>query len=233
MIKPRDLKIVVAVLSKNEEHTIGAVLDELLLLHHHDDIVVIIDGIRDITIEKARQRNVKIICGRGKGKGNAIRLGIDSIPSDILVFMDADGSHKAEDISKLVLPIIEGKADLVIASRIRGGSEEFSGSVKNKLHYCGNILSSIAVNLIWKRGNGIITDCQNGFRAIKSSAARNLGLTEDSFAIEQEMVIKAIKLRYRIEEIPSYELKRKYGRSHINMLSMLFKYIRCFIVNFC
>jgi len=231
MANGHDLKVTIAVLVKDEESTIGVVLDELLLYHHHDDIVVIIDGIKNATIEKARQRKVRIIHGREKGKGNAVRLGIDNIASDVLVFMDADGSHASKDIAKLIRPIIEDKADLVIASRIKGGSEEFSGSIKNRLHYYGNILSSYIINLIWGQGNNVIADCQNGFRAIRSSAAKELGLKEDSFAIEQEMVIKAIKLRYRVQEVASYEFKRKHGKSHISMLRMLPKYIRCFIAN--
>ncbi len=83
---------------------------------------------------------------------------------------------------------------------------------------------------MWVKDKTKITDCQNGFRAIKGNIAKQLNLKEDGFAIEQEMVIKCLEKGYRIREIPSYELKRQYGNSRIKPI-MICRYIWCLTKN--
>jgi glycosyltransferase involved in cell wall biosynthesis len=229
MIFDKNLKVAIIILGKNEERTIGALLDKLLLNFTTEEIILIDGRSVDRTVEIAKDKYIKIIIDNGKGKGAAIKIAINAIQSDILVFMDADGSHKPEDIPKLIQPIIDNTADLVIASRMKGGSGEFSGSLQNIIHYIGNVLSSFIVNLIFGHGNIVVTDCNNGFRAIKSSVARQLNLREDSFTIEPEMTIKCLKRGFKIREISSFEFKRKYGSSHISSIRMLTRYIWCFV----
>lgn len=224
-------KVTIIIPAKNEERTIEGALNKILSNFSADRVVIIADGIVGPTAEIAKQKNVKVVQGNGRGKGAAIKASIANAISDILVFIDADGSHKPEDIPKIIQPIVDGEADLVIASRIMGGSEEFLGSLNNIIHYIGNVLSSFVVNLIWCHGKKIVTDCNNGFRAIRTNVARQLNLEEDNFAIEQEMTIKCIKMGYRISEIPSYEFRRQYGKSHVNLIRMLPKHILCFIKN--
>jgi len=224
-------KVSIIIPAKNEERTIGEVLDKILLNFSADRVAVIVDETVDRTAEIAKQKKVKVITGDGKGKGAAIKVAIDSITSDILVFIDADDSHKPEDIPKLIQLIIDNNADLVVASRIKGGSEELSGSINNIMRFIGNIISSFIINLIWAKGKVTVTDCQNGFRAIRRNIAKQLNLKEDSFAIEQEMVINCLKKGFRIREVPSYELKRRHGKSQVNPIIMLPKYIWCLIKN--
>lgn len=222
----------VVVFAKNEERTIGTVLEKILINFNAEDIVVIVSrDTVDRTREIARQKDIKVMEDSGRGKGAAIRMAIDNITDDILVFIDADGSHKIEEIPGLLEPIKNGKADLVVASRLLGKSDELSGSIANVMHYIGNVTSAFMINLIWGKGRKIVTDCQNGFRAVRRDVAARLDLKEASFAIEQEMVIKCIKKGYRIHEIPSHELRRQHGESHINSIKMLPKYIGCFLRN--
>jgi hypothetical protein len=123
----------------------------------------------------------------------------------------------------------EKSADLVIASRFLAGSDELSGSITNRLRFLGNILSTFTINVIWGRGKRIITDSQNGFRAIRRKVATTLRLKEKGFAIEQEMVIECLKRGYKICEVGSYELQRKHGVSHVNIIKRLPEYLWCFI----
>ena len=223
--------IAIIIPAKNEGQTIGGVLDKILLRFYPDNVIVIVDDMRDDSVIIAQQRKVRVLRNNKRGKGGAIRFAIDNVNSDILVFIDADGSHDPEDIPKLIQPIIAGKADLVIASRIKGGSEEFSGSIENSVHYIGNRLSAFITNLFWNYEDYKITDCQNGFRAIRNNTAIQLDLREDTSVIEQEMTIQCLKKGFRIDEIPSYEFKRQYGKPRINAMNTLPRHILYFIIS--
>lgn len=223
------LKTKVVVFTKNEDKTLSPVIAGI---KKYISSIIVVDGhSSDNTQSIAKAKGVDVLIDQGKGKGAAIRFAIENINADILLFMDADGSHKPEEIPGLIEPILNGKADMVIASRMLGLSDEFYGNLGNLMHLCGNRLSSIIINLLWGRNEIAIRDCQNGYRAIKTRIARKLNLKENTFAIEQEMVIKCLKKKYRILEIPSHELKRKSGKSHINPLKELHRYIMCFINN--
>jgi dolichol-phosphate mannosyltransferase len=176
----------------------------------------------------ASSRGVAVVAGPGRGKGAAIRQAIDSTESEIIVFVDADGSHNVGDIPRLLEPLLSGEAEMVIGSRITGGSAEFSGSPVNVLHYLGNCLSSGLINAFWR---GAVSDCQNGFRAARTGVLRGLRLRENGFCIEQEMVIKCLRHRLRIKEIPSFESERKAGKSHLKRFGLVADYIRCIVRN--
>lgn len=181
--------------------------------------------------DEIAKRGVDIAYDNGRGKGAAIRQAIDTRDEDVLVFFDADGSHNVEDIQRLLTPITHDKADLVVASRLLAGSEEFFCDPISFVRFLGNKTSNLIVNLFVSRGRIKITDSQNGFRAIRTECARRLDLKENTFAIEQEMIMKAIKENFRIEEIPSFERKRMSGRSHLNPIKMLPHFIRSFLLN--
>jgi hypothetical protein len=133
----------------------------------------------------------------------------------------------AVDILRLLEAIQEKNCDMVIASRILGGSEELGArSCDNLLRLSGNHLGTFIVN--WRWGSKL-TDVQNGFRIIRRDAALELGLEEDSFAIEQEMVIKCLKRKKKIAEIPSFERKRLYGESKIRKRKEFWKFLWCFL----
>lgn len=187
------------------------------------DRILIIDGhSTDRTIHLLKKHNLKVITDDGTGKGNAIRLGIRNTSTPIIVFMDADGSHEARDIPNLILPIAQNKADIVVASRRLGGSDEWTGSMENHMRAIGNHIITTLVNL---RFGTRLTDTQNGFRAIRRSTAVALNLTEQSTTIEQEMIIKALKRGYRLAEVASHEYAREFGHSHIRLLKHGWQYV--------
>jgi dolichol-phosphate mannosyltransferase len=136
------------------------------------------------------------------------------VRGDILVFIDADGSHDPDDIPKMVDPIARGEAEHCIASRMRGGSDELFSTFPQFVRMLGGQMITLAINYRF----GIrITDSQNGFRAFRTEAARRLALHEDGTTIEQEMTIKSIRHGLRIMEIPIHEYARAAGESKINV----------------
>lgn len=222
----KNVKVSAVIPAKNEAATIKDIIKEAK--KHAFEVLVIDGNSQDATKKIAEEERAKVFQDSGTGKGKAIRLGIEKAQGDIIVFMDADGSHDVRDIPKLILPIVLNKADMVIASRGKGGSDELQGDIDKCMRLVGSAIINLAINLRWKQK---LTDAQNGFRAIKTSVAKSLNLKENITTIEQEMVMKALKKGYRISEIPAHEYERKYGASVIVLRKVWFRYVFSLIKN--
>lgn len=97
-----------------------------------------------------------------------MRLGIKLFKGDILLYIDADGSHDPNDIPAMVEPIKNGTADMVIGSRFKGGSDELVGTINQLFRITGSNIITTYINYRW---NVRLTDTQNGFRALSRAAA--------------------------------------------------------------
>ena len=212
--------------ARDEEGLIGETVDAV---RPSCDEVLVVDGrSRDRTREIALAHGARVIQDNGRGKGEALRIAIQQANHEILVFIDADGSHEPRDIPKLIAPIQEGAADLVIASRGKGGSDELHGTIEQFVRYAGSQLITLAINYRW---NVRLTDSQNGFRAIRRDVAGCLGLTSNLTTIEQEMLMKALKHGYRVSEIASHEYERRWGTSKVVVWKLWFAYGWSFVRN--
>ena len=191
--------------------------------------ILVIDGhSRDRTREIATQHGARVVLDNGKGKGEALRMALEVATGDVVVFIDADGSHEARDIPAMVAPILANASDMVVGSRGKGGSDELHGTLGQLIRYTGSQLIMLAINYRW---NVRLTDSQNGFRAIRRDVGRNLGLTSNLTTIEQEMLMKALKKGYRVSEIPSHEYERKWGTSKVVVWKLWFAYLWSFFRN--
>jgi glycosyltransferase involved in cell wall biosynthesis len=216
----------VVIPAKDEEGIVGSIVDAC---RPHADEILVVDGhSRDRTREIAVEHGARVIEDNGRGKGDALRVAIAATTTEIVVFIDADGSHEPADIPKLVEPIRAGRADLVIASRGKGGSDELHGTLEQLIRYIGSQLIMLAINYRW---NVRLTDSQNGFRAIRTDVARSLGLTSNATTIEQEMLMKALKRGYRVTEIASHEYERRWGVSKVVVWKLWHAYLWSVIRN--
>ncbi len=204
----------VAIIARDEEQTIEAVVRAARPFA--DELLLVDGGSRDRTTELASAAGATVVCDRGRGKGDGVRTAIDRASGDVLVLMDGDGSHAAADIPALCAPIAQGRAEMVIGSRLRGGSDEFHGTLDNVVRQVGGTV--ISWMLHWRWGTDI-TDCENGFRAVLPAAARQLRLEADDFLIEQELTIRAIKAGWRIREVASHEYARQGGVSKLRTMA--------------
>jgi dolichol-phosphate mannosyltransferase len=219
-------QISVVIPTRDEEGLIGEIIESV---RPFGDEILVIDGhSRDRTREIATGSGARVILDHGKGKGDAVRLAFDEALSDIVVFIDADGSHEPRDIPAMVAPILAGRADMVVGSRGKGGSDELHGTLGQLIRYIGSQLIMLGINYRW---NVRLTDSQNGFRAIRREVGKKLGLTSNLTTIEQEMLMKALKLGYRVEEIPSHEYERKWGTSKVVVWKLWFAYVWSFLRN--
>jgi dolichol-phosphate hexosyltransferase len=203
----------IAVIARDEEATIGDVLARVRPLT--DDLVVVDGHSTDDTVVIAQRYGARVVRDHRLGKGDAVRVAVATVRHPITVFMDADGSHDPADVPRLVDPIAAGEAELVLGSRMLGGSEELFGSLGEVTRLLGSLVISLSINY---RFGVRLTDYQNGFRAIRTDVARTIGLTSNITTIEQEMAIKCLRFGYRVVEVPTHEFRRKGGVSKIHVM---------------
>lgn len=219
-------RITIVIPTKNEEQNLPWVLERVKSLSGE---LLVIDGhSTDRTREIAEAAGARVVLDDRKGKGGALRVGAREATRDIVVYIDADGSHDPSVIPEMVAPILRDEADLVIGSRMRGGSDELHGTIAEVVRLFGSEIITVAINYRF----GIrMTDYQNGFRAIRRSAMLDLGTKETTFTIEQEMAMKALKRKLRLTEVPAHEYRRRFGTSHIVVWKLGPRYVWCLLKN--
>ena len=137
------MKVSVVIPAKNEEEGIEKIIKQVRPLA--DEILVVDGHSKDKTRQIAKEYGAKVVLDGGRGKGDGIRKGIRKAKGDIIVFIDADGSHNPRDIPKLVAPIKKGEADLVVASRAKGGSDEVRLDFEGLFRQIGSEIAAILV----------------------------------------------------------------------------------------
>lgn len=214
------MKISIVIPTLNEEHTLRDVIEGC---RPYGDEILVVDGhSTDRTREVAESAGIKVILDNRKGKGAALRHVVDFVTGDIIVFIDADGSHDPADIPKMLLPILKGEADHVSGSRLIGGSSELHGGFDEFMRLTGSSLITACINWRFKVK---LSESQNGFRAIRKDIMKQLDLRENITTIEQEMIMKTLKKGFRMAEVPSHEHKRKMGYSKISVKKVWPRYV--------
>ena len=214
--------VTVVIPTKNEEGLIGEIVDSV---RPYGDVLVIDGHSTDATRKVAEAHGARVVLDGGRGKGQAIRQAFQDATTDIVVFIDADGSHDPKDIPALVAPIAAGTADLVIGSRGKGGSDELHGTLGQFIRYVGSQLIMLAINYRW---DVRLSDSQNGFRAIRRDVGKALDLRSNLTTIEQEMLMRALKRGYRVSEIASHEYERRWGTSKVVVWKLWWAYLWSF-----
>jgi len=213
-------KISIVIPTLDEADTVAEIIEGC---KPYGDEVLVVDGhSRDRTREVAESLGVKVILDNRKGKGEALRHVVNFVNGNIIVFIDADGSHDPKDIPKLVEPIIKDEADHVSGSRLIGGSSELHGGFDECFRLMGSSFITACINWRFKVK---LSESQNGFRAIKTDVIKQLGLEENITTIEQEMIMKTLKKGFRMAEVPSHEYERKKGYSKISLRKVWFRYV--------
>ena len=218
------MKVTIGIPAFNEEKNIAKIIVKLKKIY--DEIIVCDDGSTDLTGEIAENLGVIVINHKqnlGYGAGiNSIIKKSKEIDTDILVTFDADGQHKVEDVKKVIEPIKNGDADLVIGSR-------FLSKTKEKIPE----YRKIGINIITKVTNaGLkkkITDSQSGFRAYGKALIAKLDISDMGMGISTEILIKTNSLGFRIAEIPItilYEGKTSTQNPISHGTSVLFSTIK-------
>ena len=212
----------------NEEETIGSVLAELpdTVDSHTVRAVVVSDGSEDRTTQIAREYDALVVeHPLNQGQGGSLKTGFQIAvrhDADIVVTMDADGQHPADQLPELIDPITADEADYVFGSRYLG--EDQSGNSLTR--QSGIRVFTWLINRLTKTD---ITDCTNGYRAIRGSQLAKLTLTEERFSAP-ELIIESRKNGLRIQEIPITIREREAGETKKPKLGYAIGLIRTIMI---
>ena len=227
------MKLIIQIPCYNEAETLEVALNDLpKQIDGIDEIeyLIINDGSNDKTVEVAVNWGVHHVVSftRNKGLAKGFMAGVEAClrnGADIIVNTDADNQYCGEDIEKLVRPILEGKADIVIGERPIDQTEHFS-PLKKKLQHLGSWV-------VRKASNTDIPDAPSGFRAYSREAALRLNVVNEyTYTLEQivqagrnKMAITSVPIRTNGELRPSRLFNSMFGYIKKSMLTIIRAYL--------
>lgn len=172
-----------------------------------EEVVVVDGGSRDRTVEVARAAGARVVVERRPGYGRACATGAVATASDVVVFLDGDGSDDSGEIPRVVGPLLRGEADLVLGARarVRDGAIPLYARA-------GNTLAAAIISLAWHQR---VTDLPS-FKAIGRRDLESLGMSEATYGWTIELIVKAARRKLRIYEVPQVYSPRVGGVSKVS-----------------
>lgn len=193
----------------NEKNTVSEIIQKVLKLDILKELIVVDDGSTDDTREILRgfapDSKLKIIYHhKNRGKGAAVRTGLEYVTGEIFAIQDADLEYEPEELKELIMPIKKGFADAVYGSRLSGGKPQ---RMYLFWHKAGNRIITLIANILY---NTTLSDIETCYKVIRADIIKNIRLHSRGFSIEPEITAKLLKRHLRIYEMPiSY-----YGRTY-------------------
>ena len=237
------MKLIIQIPCLNEAETLEIALNDLpKQIDGIDEIeyLIINDGSKDATVEVARKWGVHHIVSfpQNKGLARGFMAGLDAAlrqGADIIVNTDADNQYCGDDIEKLIRPILDGEAEVVIGERPIDATEHFS-PLKKKLQHLGSFV-------VRKASKTDIPDAPSGFRAFSRDAAMHMNVVNE-YTYTLETIVQAGRNRMAITSVPirtnpelrsSRLFKSMFGYVKRSMLTilrafMMYKPMLCFTV---
>jgi len=196
------VKLSVIVPAYNEEETIDEIINRVRAVDLGEvdlEMVIVDDASTDGTPERLKtyrgEAGITVLRhDSNRGKGAAIRTGLDSASGDLVVIQDADLEYDPNDYPRLIKPIIDGDADVVFGSR-------FAGSVQNMRYInvvANKVLAWAATLLFGKR----ITDEATCYKVLATDTLRSFDLQCERFEFCPEVTAKTLRRGYRLVEVP-------------------------------
>lgn len=216
------MKLIIQIPCYNEEETLHIALNDLP--KHIDGIdeieyFIINDGSKDNTVEEAKKWGVNHIVSfkRNKGLAYGFMAGLDAClrnGADIIVNTDADNQYCADDIEKIVRPILDGKTDIVVGERPIDQTEHFS-PLKKKLQRFGSYVVRVA-------SNSDIPDAPSGFRAYSRDAALRLNVVNE-YTYTLETIVQAGRSKIAMTSVP---IRTNPELRESRLFSSMFGYVK-------
>ena len=209
----------------NEENTVARVISRVAALPINTEIVVVddfsTDGTREILTKLNDIPGLKVILQeKNQGKGAALRTGFENVTGDFVIVQDADLEYDSRDIPQLLMPLIEGRADVVYGSRFIGEEQQD----ESWIHRMGNAVLTGASNIF----SGLqLTDMETCYKVFVRSAIQDVEIQQDRFGIEPEVTAKLARRGYRFMEVPITYQSRGYDEGKKIGVKDLFNAFYC------
>lgn len=220
-------KLTVVLPAFNEERVIGRVLDGLKkelkqISGLKTEVVVVDDGSWDNTARIAKSRKVTVLRHPiNRGLGGALGTGMEYArcsQADFVVTFDADGQHDPKDIDKVLNPLLENKADIVIGVR----------NIK-KMPFDRRIITFISTLVTFVFFGIYCSDTQSGFRAFNRKALNKIKIKTQRMEVSSELFGEIKRYKFRLAEVPIRVIytpySRKKGQKNLNAIKILLKLI--------
>jgi glycosyltransferase involved in cell wall biosynthesis len=199
---PRRIAVVIPCL--NEEATIGLVVRKFRAVLPAAELYVVDNNSTDATERVAREAGATVLRETRRGKGHAVRKAFREVEADIYILVDGDDTYPAEEALRLIQPIVDGDADVVVATRL-GHDTRSEFRWVNRL---GNRLLLGALNLVF----GVqLTDLLSGYRVMTREYVKQAPVLASGFELETELSILAFEREFRTVEIPVRVRSRPEG----------------------
>ena len=225
-MKAAKLSIVIPVY--NEAATVETLIGRVqtVRLSIPREIVAVDDGSTDGTAEiLERLRSDGVVVARherNRGKGAAVRTGIERATGDIILIQDADLEYDPADYPTLLAPLLDGRADAVYGSRFLGGPHR----VLLFWHYAANKAFTLLTNVLY---NVNLSDMGVCYKVFRAELLRLFPLREDGFGFEPEVTAKICKRHARLYEVPISYSGRTYAEGKKITWKDGLAYLRCLI----
>lgn len=212
----------------NERETLSEILDRVRAVDLKKEIVVVddgsTDGTKDVLREEEKKGDLKVLYHMtNRGKGAAVRTGLEHASGDFVIIQDADLEYDPRDYPKLLQPILEGQAEVVYGSRFQAFKENMFFS-----QALGNSIVTLVTNLLYGTA---LSDMETCYKVFKAEVIKTIPLHSRRFELEPEITAKLLKRGYCIHEVPISYQGRKYHqgkkltwRDGITALWTLIKY---------
>ena len=214
------MRVAVVIPAFQATATIGDVVTRTRATLPDAQVIVVDDGSTDGTGEEGRGKGASVLTHpRNRGKGVALRTGIARAcadGADMIVTLDGDGQHPPEEIPRLLAPLAEGRADLVLGARRRDGVMPLSRRFTNWLS------ATLASRIAGQR----LHDAQTGFRAFTRAVVERIQPAGDRYEYEANFLLDALRAGYRVASV---EVATIYGpRSHFRSWTDTWRMARAF-----
>ena len=206
------MKLFVVIPALNEAENIGRLVTSTRLNQNVTGVIVVDNGSADDTADVASQAGATVVSEPQRGYGYACAAGsraaIDA-GADVIVYMDGDGSSLSAELDRLLAPLQDGTADLVLGSRTLGHIE--AGAMPPHQRF-GNWLSANLMNRLYR----VHTTDLGPYRAIRTNLLTELDMQEMTFGWPTEMMVKTALRNRPIIEVPVSWHKRQAGESKVS-----------------